>query len=159
MQRVQSAPERRGAGLVEQLWSRSHEWRHEYDPVRGLYRRPVLDEPIAMTCKVKAFQDGRIEGLVKWTDLQRVLNACDPQVKCRGKRLGREKRKDEVVERAQRRARQAVRDGCLRAHADRMVTFGTRVALPFDTLLKRWDRFRRYYGDALHRDWERKLPQ
>lgn len=152
---MQAAGSVRGTGLLEQMWGRSHSWQHEYDRTRGVYRRPVLDEPMAMTCKIKAFHDGRLEGVVRWTDLQRVLNACDPWVKRRGPRMEPQAQDGEVIERARRRARQAVRDWCLRAHADRMATFGTRAAILFDTLLKRWDRFRRYYWEALHRDWER----
>lgn len=143
------------AGLAEQLFNRPHRWVQVADNQGRLYHYPQLDEPVAYTARVKVFGEGRSEIFVRSTDLQRVLNTSTAE-RPRGRRVAPVVQDAEDIERAAKRARQAVRSLCLRIRADHMHTFGTRAVLPFDVLLTRFQRWLQAYQRYLKR---RGLPR
>jgi hypothetical protein len=141
--------------LSETIFDQPHSWQHEFSPERGVYRRPVLDVPVRLTAKIKAYPGDRMELVCRSTDLQRVINASDPWVRPRGKREAGGEVKPDDLARSSKRARQAVRDVCMSMEADRMATFSTRVAISFDALCVRWHRFVQAYT----RHVKRTLPK
>ena len=143
-------------GLAEQLLSRPHKWVQTLNAEGKPERYVSLDEPRAMTARIRHFGKGRSEIFVRDTDLQRVLNASLSERRPRGPRRQVGERNPEHVARAIKRAQSSVRSWCQRVGADRMLTFGTRSVLPVDVLLTRFERFLKAYTRTLKR---RGLPK
>lgn len=128
--------------LGEQLWTREHKWRATYDERQDRhYQRCELEEPFALTAKLKQMGAGRVEVVVRNTNLQAVMDMSDPAMRPRGKRVQRGEMTEENKQRSLARSRQTVRIICQRIEADRMGTFGTRSVIPLEVLMTRFQRF------------------
>ncbi len=141
--------------LGEQCWQQPHEWLIEELPEGGLHRYPSLLEQYGVVAKIAHRGEGRIEGVCKVVNLQKVMDASDPRKRHRGPRVQPAERSDESLRVSSQRARVSVRSVCQRIGADRMLTFGTRAVISLSDLLVRYQRFVDAYEYSVKEKWLR----
>ncbi|HTE16020.1 MAG TPA: hypothetical protein VK642_13165 [Burkholderiales bacterium] len=132
-------------GLFEQVVREPYKIVPILDVVRGKVNRWELDRPVRYTARLKNMGVDRVEVVVKQTDVQRIMDAADPEVKRYRKRGSGDAADPDNVFRAALRAKAAVRSWCIRGGVDRMLTFGTRVTISAEEFLLRWMRFCKRY--------------